>query len=368
MADVIVVGAGITGSFIAYLLAQAGVNVTIVERDGIAHQASANNPGGINPLHGPGIPGPLQPLALRADHLHKQHQPAIAELSGRKFFPQSVERLEIALSEAEYAGLKPAYELYGKTAGFSAEWLDREAALRLEPGLNPQLAGALLLRGNSMVDSYQFTLALAEAAAQLGVRQLRGAVTGVNTSADRVIDIAVDDRKVPCGTVVFATGPWAADISGWLGVRVPVEPVKGEMVQIRFPGRRLPYHVTRGPMGLYSLANGDIMLGGTQARAGFDIETSDAGYRQVMAGTADLFPGVTRATLVKRFAALRPTAPDNLPIIGRLPAWQNAYVATGGGTKGVLLSAAIGEAITAMIAGSAAQVSVEAFDPARFNA
>jgi glycine oxidase len=369
MPDVIVVGAGITGAYISYLLAQAGIDVSLVEQADMVHQASANNPGGINPLHGPGIPGPLLPLALRADHLHRQHQASVAELSGRQFHPETIMRLEIALTDAEYAALKPSYELYRDTEGFSAEWLDREMALKIEPGLHPEIAGALLLHGNDMVDSYHYTLALSEAAMKLGAVQMRGTVTGVGTATDRVIDVDIDHRKMSCGAVVFATGPWAADISGWLGVRIPVEPVKGELLQIAPPGRRLPYHITRGPMGLYSLANGDIMLGGTQEHAGFDIEPSASGYRHIMHGTARLFPGVMRSTVVKRLAALRPVTTDGLPIIGRLPGWQNAYVATGGGPKGVLLSAAMGGVIADMISGSALHVPdvpIDAFDPARF--
>jgi glycine/D-amino acid oxidase-like deaminating enzyme len=370
MPDVVVVGAGITGSYTAWLLAQSGLDVTLVERAGIARQASANNPGGINPLHGPGIAGPMLSLAMHAYHLHRRHQAAVAALSGRQFHLRTITRLEIALSESEYAGLGPAYALYNNTEGFSAEWLDRAAALRVEPGLHPDIAGGLMLQGNCMVDAHQYTLALAEASVRCGARRMQGAVTGTGKVADRVTSVCIDGNELACGAAVFATGAWAGDIHDWLGVRVPIEPVKGELLQVRLRDRSLPHHITRGPAGLYSMANGDIMLGGTRERAGYDIEPSESGYRHIMAGTERLFPGVTGAIPVKKRAALRPSTPDSLPIVGRLPGWENAYVATGGGTKGMLMSAAMAGMITDLITGSqndAPEEAVAACDPARFG-
>ena len=70
---VVVVGGGIAGAFSAFFLARAGADVTLIEREEIAGQASGNNPGGLNPLYGPGIPGPLQALAPEAFGLHLEH-------------------------------------------------------------------------------------------------------------------------------------------------------------------------------------------------------------------------------------------------------------------------------------------------------
>ena len=61
--DVVVVGGGAAGCAVAYYLALAGVKATIVEQEGVATQASGFSAGGLNPLQGTGIPGPLGPLA-----------------------------------------------------------------------------------------------------------------------------------------------------------------------------------------------------------------------------------------------------------------------------------------------------------------
>ena len=55
--DAVVIGGGITGVFVTYYLARKGLSTVLVEKDGLAAHASGSNPGGLNPLHGPEIPG-----------------------------------------------------------------------------------------------------------------------------------------------------------------------------------------------------------------------------------------------------------------------------------------------------------------------
>ena len=57
--DVVIVGAGAMGCAVAYYLGKEGIGSTIVERDGVAAHASGYSAGGLNPLEGTGIPGPL---------------------------------------------------------------------------------------------------------------------------------------------------------------------------------------------------------------------------------------------------------------------------------------------------------------------
>src|SRR4051794_32027031 len=110
-----VVGGGITGAFAAYFLARRGVEVTLIERDDFGAHASGNNPGGLNPLHGPGIPGPMKELAMAAFRLHLEH-----------FAPPRRPRLQLALDDADVSRLERGKQLYDGAPGFSARWLDPE--------------------------------------------------------------------------------------------------------------------------------------------------------------------------------------------------------------------------------------------------
>src|SRR4051794_35712047 len=154
-----VVGGGITGAFAAYFLARRGVEVTLIERDEVGAHASGKNPGGLNPLHGPGIPGPMQELALEAFRLHLEH-----------FSPPRRPRLQLAVDTADLDRLERSKELYDTTPGFSARWLEREELAELEPGLDPTAGRGLLTEGNARVDALAYTRAVAEAAAPTVVR------------------------------------------------------------------------------------------------------------------------------------------------------------------------------------------------------
>ena len=70
--DVVIVGAGAMGCAVAYFLGLDGVGSTIVERDEVAAHASGYSAGGLNPLEGAGIPGPLGPLAITSYRMHKE--------------------------------------------------------------------------------------------------------------------------------------------------------------------------------------------------------------------------------------------------------------------------------------------------------
>ena len=63
-ADVVIVGGGVAGCAVAYYLSLAGVKATVIEREGIGSQASGFSAGGLNPMEGTHIPGPLAPWQL----------------------------------------------------------------------------------------------------------------------------------------------------------------------------------------------------------------------------------------------------------------------------------------------------------------
>ena len=70
-ADVVIVGGGAAGCSTAYYLGLAGVKAIVIEGEGIASQASGYAAGGLNPLQGSGIPGPLGPLAMESFKMHQ---------------------------------------------------------------------------------------------------------------------------------------------------------------------------------------------------------------------------------------------------------------------------------------------------------
>src|SRR6476659_9159345 len=122
---VAIVGGGIVGCAAARELAARGADVTLFERSGIGAHASSRNPGGLNPLHGAGIPGPLQPLALAALRLHQEIAASLGCAPDGRPWLEPVTRLLLAREEAELAALESTRRLYESVRGFSARVVER---------------------------------------------------------------------------------------------------------------------------------------------------------------------------------------------------------------------------------------------------
>jgi glycine oxidase len=274
---IVVVGGGITGAFATYFASRLGAAATLIERDRIGGQASGHNAGGLNPLHGAGIPGPMQELALESLRLHREHWQRIGQLSGTDFGARLVARLQIALSERETRALMHQEALCNSTPGFRARLLDAAQLRRREPRVRADARAALYTEGNARVDPGAYTNAVAAAAIRLGAKSLIAQAFDLVHRDGRVSAVVLGSGVVECDGVILAQGPWCTDATDWLGVELPVEPVKGELLLAEIAGAPLEVEITCDDVAVYAAANGRVWLGGTEDRVGFDPVPTRAG-------------------------------------------------------------------------------------------
>jgi glycine oxidase len=364
--SVAVVGGGITGAFAAYSLARLDVSVTLVERSEIESGASWRNPGGLNPLHGPGIPGPLQALALSSFHHHVDGWDELRALSKIDFGGRRAPRLQLAFDDDDRATLDDRHALYSQTDGFSAEWIDRDTLLADEPRLSPAVAGALLTEGNAKVESAAYTRAVVAAAVALGATELRAEARGLRHAAGRATAVVLDSGDLACDDVVVATGPWCAQPADWLDIELPVTPVKGELLRALPAGGGVRTDLAWREAAVYRTGTESVWLGGTEARTGFEDGPTEDGEATILRGVERVLPGFAPLAVEHRQAALRPATPDGLPIAGRAPGWDNVYLALGGGRKGMLLAAGLGRALAELLTTGTTSTPIAAFSPGRF--
>jgi len=362
---IVIIGGGVTGAYSAYFAARAGAEVIVVERDELAAHASGHNAGGLNPLHGSGIPEPLGDLALQSLHLHLEHWERIGGLSGAGRGPDRVDRLDVAGDAAEAEALRARAALYNQATGFSAQWLDTDALRALEPRMSADVAGALHSQGNHRVDARHHTRAVFDAAGALGTRFVRGAARGLRSAGGRVTGVMLDAQTLSCDAVVIAPGPWCREASAWLGIELAIEPIKGEMLVAEIDGGPPAADIGCGPLGVYGIDGDRVLLGGTEGRAGWDETPSAAAREQILAGIAWLAPGLGEPRVLGQWAGLRPMTADGLPIVGIAPGWENACVATGAGRKGMLFSAGLGRAAVQLLMTGATDLAVGACAPGR---
>jgi glycine oxidase len=140
---VVVVGGGITGACSAYFLARAGATVHLVERGPVGGQASGHNAGGINPLHGPGIPTPLLDLALASMRLHTEMWEATSGDPGTTLNGRRVDRVHLVLDDEDVESAELAAALHDATPGFGSRWLAPDELRDLVPGVTPSARRAL---------------------------------------------------------------------------------------------------------------------------------------------------------------------------------------------------------------------------------
>ncbi len=366
--EVVIVGGGAAGCAVAYYLGIAGVASTIVEREGIAAYASGYSAGGLNPLEGAGIPGPLGPLAITSHRMHQSIWDDLTERSRIDFQPETISSVRVAFDGFDLDGMRATKQTFDRAdSDFSAEWLDSRQLREMEPRIADDAIWALNTRGNAILSSYRYTLALAGAAETLGASVVSAEVTGITTNGALVTSVETSEGSLACGAVVFATGPWSGQVGDWLGVSVPVEPYKGEILRTTLPSGSISADFQGGGVSLNRRESGQVWVGATEENRGFDLEPSEQARSALMKGAQRLMPAMAEAEVALHTACLRPLSPDWMPILGQAPGWDNALLATGAGKKGILLSPGMGKSIADMITDGHTDLPVSGFTPDRFS-
>lgn len=353
-----VIGGGITGAFTSFFLSRQGARPVLIERDQIAGAASGNNAGGLNPIHGPGIPGPASALALESLRLHLANWPQVRRLSGIGFRGRFVRRIYVALEPHEAATLAARASRYNAAEGLSARWLSRAELQELEPAVTRDAVGGLLTEGNARVDPSSYTRAVVAAAVALGARTVSAQARGLVRDGDRVTAVELDRGAVDCDGIVIAGGPWSGEPAGWLGLPLAVEPLKGELLLARLERGEPPFELAWRTVGVFHAEGDRVWLGGVEDRAGFDRAPSADARQRILAGIERLLPDLGGVEVIDHVAGLRPVTADGLPVVGLAPEVRNACVATGAGPKGMLLGAALGLAASELVTRGASRLPI----------
>lgn len=364
---VVVVGSGITGAFVAYFLSGLGAEVIVVDPGDGAGRASDNNPGGLNPLHGPGIPGLMSQFAMDSYRLHRSEWANIEDASQLAFSGRTVARLFTAFTEDEVCRLNRMSQLYRETDGFTSEWIDGGALSKFDSRISSDVVGGLWTQGNASVIPDAYTNAVAKAAGARGAVEKRGRVSGVETSDGVVRSVFVDSRPVACDEVVYATGAWVDSINSAFDIALPVRPVRGQLLLAELPPAAPDHDITWNHYGIYHNCGRHYWLGGTFEECGFDDSTTDSGKRAIIGGVCRIVPELEQFPIRRHISGLRPMTPDGLPILDRVPGYRNVWLVLGGGSKGMLLSSGLGKAAAEMAAGVAHDTIPACLSLARFS-
>lgn len=366
--DAIIVGGGIAGCLTAYLLAKEGLKVTVLEADSVGSHASGFAFGEMGDLEGAGIPDPLLDFSLWCNRRHRTLAEELKEVSGIDDQFRIIKRLTLALDEDDARHLKDALEWQQRVKGYNPHWLEASDVLKVEPRVNPECLGGVYVENASSVEPYRYTLAAAQSAEKLGVEIALRRVNGLLSQGVRCPGVTLDNGQIEGDIVVLALGPWSSLASPWCGFDIPVIPLKGQMLRLRHPGEPLQSSLHYGMSYASSKPDGLIWSGTTEERVGFNEETTLAARDKIMGELLSIVPYLSEAELVQQTACLRPWSDDGMPIVCRVPGWQNLYLCTGAGRKGILWSTGMCHGLVDLILGRSSDVpGLEHLDIVRFE-
>lgn len=370
--DVAIVGGGIAGLGVAWRAAQRGLRVVVLERGALAHGATRVAAGMLAPISEARV-GERGLLALSRASLDRY--PAfvaeLAEASGRDPGYAACGTLLVARDRDEAEALER--ELAEREAmGLPVERLLASEARRREPALAPTLRLALDVPGDHAIDPRALSAALAAAIERAGgeLRE-RAGVARIATAGDgeRVAGVELaGGERIAAERVVIAAGAWAGALDGLPAhARVPIRPVKGQVMRLRDPAGPglLSRTIRMQPGYLVPRGDGRYVLGATMEEQGFDTAPTAGGIFELLRDAIELVPGVSELAIEEVAAGLRPGTPDNAPVLGP-GALHGLQWAAGCFRHGILLAPVVADALAATLAGEPLPAVAQPFGAARF--
>ena len=273
-----------------------------------------------------------------------------------------------------------------RSAEVSCELLGPDDVREAEAELTGEILGASWFPDDLQCAPRAIARGLAREAEHLGAKLLAGVeVERVVLHGSRVEGVAAGEGGagvVKADRVVVAGGPWSAPLAATAGLRLPLEPRKGQLLRLEHqPGFLSCKVIDGGYMAavadpdegllvspvIETTLDGHVLVGSSRERRGFDLSADTAVSAALLERAALLAPGLLDLKLDSAWAGLRPWLPGGLPAIGPSAAADGLWVATGHEGAGVAHGPITGRLIAQGICGETAGLDLVPFDPDRFS-
>ncbi len=334
--DVVVVGAGVVGLLSVFKLALSGQTVLLLEAGESGRESS---------WAGGGIVSPLYPWRYSA---------AVTALAhwSQDFYPRLGEQLLAATGIDPEVHVTGLYWLDLDDEAEALAWAEREGRVlrsvdiaevrRQVPVLGEGFGRAIHMPGVANVRNPRLVKALRAALAAMPNVELREhcPVTDFIQEGERICGVVTAAGEIRAERVVLAAGAWSGELLGTLGLQLPVEPVKGQMILYKCAEDFLPSMVLA--KGRYAIPrrDGHVLIGSTLEYAGFDKTPTDNALESLKASAEELLPALKGAEVVGHWAGLRPGSPEGIPFIGELPTHPGLWLNCGHFRNGLVLAPA----------------------------
>ena len=351
--DAVIVGAGSVGLPTAFFMAQAGLELLVIDQFASPGQGSNKAAiGGIRATHS--APSKIR-LCLKSIEVFSTWEETYGDdiewyQGGYSF---------VAYREREERVLKDLLKIQ-QAYGLDIRWLDRDDLLEVIPDLQPErLIGGTYSPGDGAASPLLAAHAFYTRARERGAEfRFRERVTGVIRRRGKVVGVRTDQGGYATETVINAAGPWARAVAQMSGLDVPVSPdsheagitepvarfVEPMIVDIRpAEGSKNYYFYQQGTGALVFCITPEPPIVGTDRR-----ETSEF-LPMIAPRMVGLMPKLANIRVRRTWRGLYPMTPDGFPIIGRVRELTGYIYAVGMCGQGYMLGPGVGSLLSRMV-------------------
>ena len=366
-ADVVIVGGGIIGLSIAHALRRKDVSrVLVLERGNCGEGSTAKATGGIRVQFGTEINIRLSLLSLESFRNW-------TELIGGDVGYRPTGYVFLATDDAQFERLERGAALQ-RSLGASVEILSVDEIRRRLPAVQAaDLVGASLGPEDGSADPGAAVVSLLASCRRLGVRVVEHCeVIGFELAGGRVAGVVSKAGRFPADVVVNAAGAWSDPLAQMVGATLPVSPhhrqvyVAGQVAGLPVPS---PLVIDLSTGCYFHQDHHGLVFGGgdRESEPGYDDRTWPQEAPRIVEMLIQRLPAIRDAPLRRMWAGLREMTPDDVGIVGFIPAVPNFFVAAGFSGHGFMHSPGVGEIAAALITGGSPPFDVSAMDPGRFR-
>ena len=353
---IVIVGAGVIGLLTAFKLAKAGHQVTLLEKNTGSIESSWAGGGIVSPMYPWRYALPVTALSQLAQAEYPLLAKELLELT----------KINIELNQCGMLMLetddKRDSHVWAANCQQKIAYLNASEINELSPLIAP-FKEAVWLPQVANVRNPRLLQALTQALQLLGVLHITDAdVCTWNHTQGQLISVqTTNQQQYQADMFVLATGAWSGDILAQLNVKIPVKPMKGQMLLYKLPRQVLGQIVLHQGHYLIPRQDGHLLCGSTLEDTGFDKQTTPQALALLSQSAQRILPLLTEYQPIKHWAGLRPSSPNGIPFIGKVPHFSNVWLNAGQFRNGLVLAPASAQLLVDLMQGNTPQINPQPY-------
>jgi len=251
--------------------------------------------------------------------------------------------------------------------GVHAEWLAETEVKALVPELAAPVEGAWHYRDTGHVDDpYAVSQAFERALRAAGGEVVQAEIVAIEGGGERFAARAADGRAFEATQVVLSCGAFSKPLAAGLGYAVPLDTERGYHVTLpaAFPSFRIPVASFERKAIMTPMTAG-LRMTSTVEFGGLRLPPDPHRWTLIERHLKALVPALPTQGMT-RWMGFRPSLPDHLPVLGRVPDGRNVFFAFGHQHLGLTLAGVTARVIADAVAGRESGIDVAPYSPARF--